>query len=273
MRNGQGNFTIFQCYGLEKITEAAAPPDKASYRELCKKFNLRMEDMIRPNEIDLLISMRRNRHHPNPILTKGNMTLYKGPFESVFGGTEPGLEFNPYVLNGLVQARKQTLSAVVKSAFVLGSDNMGNELQTYIAKEGISVKGIQDEQPKEEADVTAKTELELQAQVVHLPVNKAKKAWQDKRNFEDMATEAFGEADLKEYGPYDKRDSVSFEEVTEDAFISFMPGVFEQVFCAKLQVRQKPPNTTVQFLTAVFCAKKKLFVFIDKNRNHEECNP
>ena len=53
--------------------------------------------------------MRRNGYHPKPIKTKGNMTLYKGPFGYVFGGTEPGLVFEPYVLNGLVQARQQTL--------------------------------------------------------------------------------------------------------------------------------------------------------------------
>ena len=42
------------------------------------------------------------------------MTLYKGPFGSVFGGTEPGLIFEPYILNGLMQARQQTLRAMVK---------------------------------------------------------------------------------------------------------------------------------------------------------------
>ena len=106
-RNGNSKFVLFQCYGLEKIAEASIPPDDASYRELCNKFNLRIEDIVRPDEIDLLISMRRNRYHPRPIMTHGNMTLYKGPFGSVFGGTEPGLELEPYILNGLVQARQQ----------------------------------------------------------------------------------------------------------------------------------------------------------------------
>jgi hypothetical protein len=71
--------------------------------------------MVRPDEIDLLTSMRKNRYHPEPDKNKGNMTLFRGPFGSVFGGTEPGLVFKPYVLNGLVQARQQTLRAVVKS--------------------------------------------------------------------------------------------------------------------------------------------------------------
>ena len=90
---------------MEKIADAATPPDEDFYRELCTKFNLRVEDMARPHEIDLLISMRRNRYHPKPFRTKGNMTLYKGPFGSVFGATEPGPVFEPSVLNGLLQAR------------------------------------------------------------------------------------------------------------------------------------------------------------------------
>ena len=79
-QKGRGKYTVFQCYGMEKIADAATPPDEASYLELCSKFNLRMEDMVRPDEIDVLISMRRNIYHPKPVKTKGNMTLYKGPF-------------------------------------------------------------------------------------------------------------------------------------------------------------------------------------------------
>ena len=74
-RNGKCKFGMLRCYGLEKITEAAIPPDKATYREVCNKFNLRVEDMVRPDEIDLLISMRRNSYHPKPFVTRGNMTL------------------------------------------------------------------------------------------------------------------------------------------------------------------------------------------------------
>ena len=48
-------FVERKCYGIEKIAEAGAPPDEASYRELCDKFNLRMEDIVRLDEIDLLI--------------------------------------------------------------------------------------------------------------------------------------------------------------------------------------------------------------------------
>ena len=60
------------------------------------------------------------------------MTLQKGPFGSDFGGTETGLMFEPYVLNGLVEAREQTFRAVVKSASAVSSDNVEKELFSLI---------------------------------------------------------------------------------------------------------------------------------------------
>ena len=73
------------------------------------------------------------------------MTLYKGPFGSVFGGTEPGLEFEPYILNGLVQARQQgcmysrTLRAVVKSVTAVSSANVERELLNFFEDDSIGV--------------------------------------------------------------------------------------------------------------------------------------
>ena len=95
--------------------------------------------MVRPDEIHLLISMRKNRYHQEPVKTKGNMTLYRGPFGSFFGGTEPGLVLKPYILNGLVQARQQTLSAVVKSVTTVKSDNVEKKPQNLIDKDSIGV--------------------------------------------------------------------------------------------------------------------------------------
>ena len=70
-KKGQNNYIVFQCYSMEKIADAASPPDEASYRELYTKFNLRLEDMVRPDEIDLLNSMRRNiiQSHSRPRVT------------------------------------------------------------------------------------------------------------------------------------------------------------------------------------------------------------
>ena len=119
-------YIMFQCYGMEKIADAATPPDEDSYRELCTKFNVRVDDMARPHEVDLLISMRRNRFHPKPVKTKGNMTLYKGPFGSVFGGTEPDLVFEPYV---------------PMSVDAVPLHNVERKLQNLFDKGSIPVKG------------------------------------------------------------------------------------------------------------------------------------
>ena len=58
---------------------------------MCNKFNLRVENLVRPDKIDLPILMKRNTFDPKPVKTKGNTN---GPFGSVFGGTEPGLMFS-----------------------------------------------------------------------------------------------------------------------------------------------------------------------------------
>ena len=74
--------------------------------------------------------MRQNKLHPRLHFSKDDMTLFQGPFGSVFGGVTPGLEFEPYVLNGLVQARQQrymfsqTLRAIVKLATLVSSSSI-----------------------------------------------------------------------------------------------------------------------------------------------------
>ena len=93
----------------------------------------------------MLISMRRNKYHPKPVATKENITLYKGPFGCVLGGTEPGLQFEPYVLNGLVQARQEgciyskTLRAVVKSVTCASSNNIERELFNFFEDDSVGV--------------------------------------------------------------------------------------------------------------------------------------
>ena len=46
-----------------------------------------------------------------------------------------------YVLNGLVQARQQTLRAVVKSVTAVSFDNVEKELQNFIDEDSIGVRG------------------------------------------------------------------------------------------------------------------------------------
>ena len=73
------------------------------------------------------------------------MTLYKGPFGSIFGGTEPGLMFERYILNGLVQARQQgcmytrSLRAVVKTVTTVSSANVDREQLNFFEEYSIGV--------------------------------------------------------------------------------------------------------------------------------------
>ena len=73
------------------------------------------------------------------------MTLLKGPFGCVFGGTEPGLEFEPFVLNGLVQVRQQgcmfarKLKSIVKSVTQVSSSRIEKKLLDYFEDDCIGV--------------------------------------------------------------------------------------------------------------------------------------
>ena len=78
----KGTSSIFQCYRLDVISSAADPTDKLSYQELCGKFGIGMEEVRKPKNIDLLISMRRNPHHPKPVKTIENMIVRGGVWQS-----------------------------------------------------------------------------------------------------------------------------------------------------------------------------------------------
>ena len=84
------------CYGLDKISSVVNPPDRSSYKTLCHKFGVTFRNMKRPEEIDILISMRQNHLHPTHIETFGGMKLYKGVYGSVFGGSYPDLKFSTH---------------------------------------------------------------------------------------------------------------------------------------------------------------------------------
>ena len=87
----------FPCYGMDKISSVASPPEKPSYNNLCSKFNVKPSQLKRPSSIDLLISMRQNFLHPEPVRRIDGITLYNGPLGKVFGGSDPDLVFTPYV--------------------------------------------------------------------------------------------------------------------------------------------------------------------------------
>ena len=47
-----GTVHTYQCYGLDKISSTAPPPDKRSYKEMCKKFGITPQEVQKPKEID-----------------------------------------------------------------------------------------------------------------------------------------------------------------------------------------------------------------------------
>merc|ERR1711888_206449 len=45
-----GTVHTYQCYGLDKISSTAPPPDKKSYGKMCKKFGISLEEVQKPTE-------------------------------------------------------------------------------------------------------------------------------------------------------------------------------------------------------------------------------
>ena len=66
-----GKEYVIPCFGLDKISSVAQPPDKASYKLLCDKFGISPDQVKRPQSIDLLLSMRHNFLHPKAVLSIG----------------------------------------------------------------------------------------------------------------------------------------------------------------------------------------------------------
>ena len=77
------------CYGLDdvaKVNQAVTP------QQLRKFFpNVPLTDLVRPKEIDLLISHREGRLVPQPIKVVGDLVLWDGPLGKTVGGTHPDL--------------------------------------------------------------------------------------------------------------------------------------------------------------------------------------
>ncbi|KAL3991581.1 G protein-coupled receptor kinase [Sarotherodon galilaeus] len=77
------------CYGLDKIAEVKrhVPPQK-----LQKIFpDVPLQDLIRPREIQLLISHKEGQLVPQKIRSIGDLVLWDGPLGKTIGGTHPDL--------------------------------------------------------------------------------------------------------------------------------------------------------------------------------------
>ena len=138
-------YTVFQCYGLDIIAGPAINPDEVSYRKLCDKFGVDYDEMRRPEEIDLLISMRNNTDHPKAAKTKDKMMLFDGPFGKVFGGSEGSLDFKPHVMSAMVRSRQMgcqytaTFRAIVKAVTAVNSVRDDTKLLDYFEEDAIGV--------------------------------------------------------------------------------------------------------------------------------------
>ncbi|KAL1006955.1 hypothetical protein UPYG_G00079630 [Umbra pygmaea] len=77
------------CYGLESIAEISRP---VTPRQLQKIFpDVTTEELVRPENIDLLISHREGHLVPQPLKLEGDLVLWDGPLGKTVGGTHPDL--------------------------------------------------------------------------------------------------------------------------------------------------------------------------------------
>lgn len=77
------------CYGLDEIAEVhqAIKPEKL------KKFfpEVELEELERPEEVELLISHREGRLAPQRVKVNGDLVLWEGPLGKTVGGAHPDL--------------------------------------------------------------------------------------------------------------------------------------------------------------------------------------
>ena len=140
------------CYGMDEISSVAPPPESSSYSRLCEKFGIQPCEVKRPEKIDLLLSMRQNFLHPEPIQTDDRMKLYDGRMGKVFGGSDPDLDFTPYKMSyplsvQLVQQANlsimhctQALRTVVKEVAYTATARTEKEFLEYFKEENIGVE-------------------------------------------------------------------------------------------------------------------------------------
>lgn len=94
IRMQTGATRIVECFGLENIATCATLPKKRDYEALCHKFNISSNQVIRPKQIDLLLSQKEAYLMSDEVLkVEGNMKLYGGPLGLVFSGSDGDFKF------------------------------------------------------------------------------------------------------------------------------------------------------------------------------------
>ena len=116
-----GNMVEYQCFGMQKIATADVPTKK-SYTKICQDFGLSPSEVVKPREIDLLISARAICDHPTPIKKCGHLILYSSRFGKVLCGTSKDLQFINNLLTHPIDKVSQTLKTrTMRAALVSAS--------------------------------------------------------------------------------------------------------------------------------------------------------
>ena len=83
---------------MDIITSDNNLPDSGSYAKMCQEFGIDHKQVRRQRKIELLILMRGQHLHPDPIQRIRGMKLADRQLGKVFGGTSSRLKFNPTTL-------------------------------------------------------------------------------------------------------------------------------------------------------------------------------
>ena len=139
----------YECFGMDKIATADVPTVK-SYEKICKEFSLSPSEVVKPQEIDLLISARSIGDHPSPVKSFDNMVLYEGKFGKVLCGTSKDLVFKRTYDSFLPSAvtkvsctlEARTMRAALISATKINSRKVEREFMDYLEVDDIGVDCI-----------------------------------------------------------------------------------------------------------------------------------
>ena len=146
--------SVIPCYGMEEISSVTPPPEAASYGRLCAKFGIHPHQVKRPQTIDLLLSMRQNHLHPTSVSTVEGVTLYRGRFGMVLGGSDPDLVFTPYSMSCPTSVHlvhhtslttvhhANTMRAMMKEAEYTTAARTDREFLDYFKEEAIGVECV-----------------------------------------------------------------------------------------------------------------------------------
>ena len=97
IRTLSGETKFVECFGLDSIATRALLPNQQEYRLLCDKLGVRVDQVVRPEQIDLLLSQREAYLMSDKVKkVQANMKLYSGPLGLVLSGSDSNLKFTDH---------------------------------------------------------------------------------------------------------------------------------------------------------------------------------